>query len=151
MRGEVSVVVCDAPIDAAAESARLCQTAAGEAGAAAFFCGTVRGGEVRAMTLEHYPGMTEDALLQIAKDAAARWPLFAARIIHRVGRMTAGDIIVFVGASAAHRQDAFNACEFMTDFLKTRAPFWKKEETNSGECRWVAARESDETARKRWK
>ena len=150
MPAQIYAAVRDSPIDVAAESAHVRAAAAGEAGAAVCFTGAVRGGEVRAMTLEHYPGMTEAALRQIAEDAAAKWHLLAARLAHRIGRMAPGDIIVFVGASAAHRADAFAACAFMTDYLKTRAPFWKKEELANGEERWVEARAEDETARKRW-
>lgn len=151
MSAQIKIAVCESPIDAAAENARLQNVAAGESGALVCFTGAVRGGDVRAMTLEHYPGMTEDALQKIAEDAAKKWPLFAARILHRVGRMTPGEVIVFVGACAAHRQDAFSACAFMTDYLKTRAPFWKKEETENGETRWVEAREEDENELQKWK
>lgn len=118
-------------------------------GAAAYFVGRVRGGEVQAMTLEHYPAMTEAALAQIAQDAAARWPLAAAHIIHRVGRLLPGEVIVFVGALSPHRAAAFSACAYMTDYLKTAAPFWKKEETAAG-SRWVTARAEDDDARRRW-
>lgn len=150
MPAEINTAVRDSPIDAAAENAQLANAAAGAAGAAVCFTGAVRGGAVLAMTLEHYPGMTEAALQQIAEDAAAKWPLLAARIIHRIGKMSPGEIIVFVGASAAHRGDAFAACAFMADYLKTRAPFWKKETLVDGGNRWVQARQEDETARQKW-
>ena len=150
MPEKVYVAVRDVPIDAGAESATISAAMAGTAGAAACFIGAVRGGEVRALTLEHYPEMTESALQQIAREAAKKWQLTAARIIHRIGKMKPGDIIVFVGASSAHRGAAFAACEFMTDHLKTRAPFWKKEETANGESRWVCARAEDKRAQEKW-
>ncbi len=124
---------------------------AGKTGGSAFFVGTVRGdGGVLAMTLEHYPGMTERALADIARRAKQQWRLTAARISHRVGKMQPGDAIVFVGAAAAHRRAAFDACRQMTDLLKTRAPFWKKEQTAKGE-RWVAAKQSDLTMAAKWR
>lgn len=106
-------------------------------------------GAVAAMTLEHYPGMTERALADIVVEAHSRWPLQAVRVIHRVGRLLPGERIVFVGVAAGHRGDAFAACEFIMDYLKTRAPFWKKEETPQG-ARWVDARDSDDAAAARW-
>ncbi|RCK47680.1 molybdenum cofactor biosynthesis protein MoaE [Thalassospira profundimaris] len=122
-------------------------------GAAVSFVGLVRdiaGGEaVSAMTLEHYPGMTERQLEKIAKDAAERWPLDDIRIIHRYGRLLAGERIVLVITLSAHRRAAFEACDFIMDFLKSRAPFWKREETDSGE-KWVAAKQSDEADLDRW-
>lgn len=118
-------------------------------GAIASFVGTVRGEGVLAMTLEHYPGMTEAALADIERDARQRWPLAEVRIVHRVGRLLAGEQIVFVGVASRHRHAAFEACAFVMDFLKTRAPFWKKEETAQG-AHWVDARESDDQAAARW-
>lgn len=122
-------------------------------GAAVSFVGLVRdiaGGEaVSAMTLEHYPGMTERQLEKIAKDAAERWPLDDIRIIHRYGRLLAGERIVLVITLSAHRRAAFEACDFIMDFLKSRAPFWKREETDQGE-KWVAAKQSDEADLDRW-
>ena len=122
-------------------------------GAVVAFVGTVRdlndGAQVAAMELEHYPGMTEKALDDIAAQAAARWPLFATLVIHRVGPLLPLDQIVLVAVTAAHRGDAFAACEFIMDYLKTEAPFWKKEKTALGE-HWVEARESDDQARERW-
>jgi len=122
-------------------------------GAVVTFTGKVRnhnlGESVRGLTLEHYPGMTEKALAEIVEDARSRWPLGRVVIIHRVGEMQPGDGIVFVGTSAAHRQAAFESAEFIMDFLKTRAPFWKREATAEG-CRWVASRQSDEQATHRW-
>lgn len=115
-------------------------------GAVASFVGLVR--DVR-MTLEHYPGMTESALEDICREAHARWDLLDTLVIHRVGTLEPGDRIVLVGVSSAHRGEAFAACEFIMDYLKTRAPFWKREDTPQG-ARWVEARESDEQAAKGW-
>ena len=125
-----------------------------DVGAVASFTGLVRdandGASVRGMTLEHYPGMTEKALEDICAEAHARWDLIDTLIIHRVGSLKPGDRIVLVGVSSAHRSEAFAACEFIMDYLKTRAPFWKREETAEG-ARWVEARTSDDTAADRWK
>ena len=109
--------------------------------------------QVSAMTLEHYPGMTEHALEEIVAEANRRWALMAVRVIHRFGRLLPGDAIVLVIVAGAHRGEAFAACEFIMDYLKTRAPFWKKEEGSdeTAGARWVEARESDETAATRWK
>ena len=142
------ISIQDADFDAGREIAQLGADDPGS-GAIASFVGRVRGGDVAAMTLEHYPGMTEKALGEIVDQANARWQLRRVRVIHRIGRLQPGDNIVFVGVSSAHRGDAFDACEFIMDYLKTRAPFWKKEETAAG-ARWVDARESDETALNRW-
>ncbi|HZZ93943.1 MAG TPA: molybdopterin synthase catalytic subunit MoaE [Usitatibacter sp.] len=124
-----------------------------DVGAVASFTGLVRasndGSAVRSMTLEHYPGMTERALADICRQAHERWDLLETLVIHRVGAMRPGDRIVLVGVSSAHRGEAFAACEFIMDFLKTRAPFWKREETPEG-ARWVEARDSDERAAKGW-
>ena len=122
-------------------------------GAVAAFVGTVRdvndGSGVSTLTLEHYPGMTELALEEIAEQAHARWRLNATLIIHRFGELQPTDQIVMVGVTSAHRGDAFAACEFIMDFLKTRAPFWKKEQTPEG-ARWVDARSTDDEAAARW-
>lgn len=122
-------------------------------GALVNFIGLVRdrndGREVHAMELEHYPGMTEQSLTAIAEQAQQRWHLCDAVIIHRVGILQPLDQIVLVAAASAHRGDAFAACEFMMDYLKTEAPFWKKESTPDGE-RWVDARESDRAAINKW-
>lgn len=104
---------------------------------------------VAAMTLEHYPGMTEKMLERIDAQARQRWPLEASVVIHRYGRLTPGERIVLVATASAHRQAAFDACQFLIDWLKTRAPFWKKEETPAGE-RWVEARSDDDEAARRW-
>jgi molybdopterin synthase catalytic subunit len=124
------------------------------AGGIASFIGLVRdlnlGDQVEGLTLQHYPGMTEKAIQAILEEAETRWPILGARVIHRVGPLTPGDRIVMVAASAPHRGDAFAACEFIMDYLKTRAPFWKKEQTPQGP-RWVEARQSDRTSAERWK
>ena len=123
-------------------------------GAVASFIGLVRdvneGSDVSEMTLEHYPGMTERAIENICREAAERWEVLDARVVHRVGTLRPTDPIVIVVIASGHRGDAFAACEFIMDFLKTRAPFWKKERTGGGE-RWVAARASDDEAAARWK
>jgi molybdopterin synthase catalytic subunit len=122
-------------------------------GAIASFLGLVRdvneASEVCAMTLEHYPGMTEKALAQIVEEARSRWNIIDALVIHRVGELKPGDQIVLAAVAGAHRSEAFAACEFIMDYLKTRAPFWKKEQTPTGE-RWVEARASDEEKASRW-
>ena len=122
-------------------------------GAVASFMGCVRdlneGDSVGLMYLEHYPGMTEKSLEKIAADAQARWNIFDTLIIHRVGELAPLDQIVLVAVTSAHRGEAFAACEFIMDFLKTQAPFWKREATAQGE-RWVDARESDTQAAARW-
>jgi len=123
-------------------------------GAIASFVGLARdlneGSGVAAMTLEHYPGMTEKALAALVDEANSRWTLLDVSVIHRVGRLLPGDPIVLVAVASSHRGEAFAACEFIMDFLKTRAPFWKKEETPQGE-RWVEARASDDAAAERWR
>ena len=123
------------------------------AGAVVCFTGLVRqeneGRTVQCMELEHYPGMTERSIGQIVDEARQRWPILAARVVHRVGRLSPGEQVVFVGVSSPHRRDAFQACEFIMDYLKTRAPFWKKEHGPEGE-RWVEARDSDTAAAQRW-
>ncbi|RRV08363.1 molybdopterin synthase catalytic subunit MoaE [Pseudomonas sp. v388] len=122
-------------------------------GAVVSFVGYVRdfneGREVSGMFLEHYPGMTQKALQQITTEAEARWPLLRLEVLHRVGALEPGEPIVFVGVASAHRQAAFEACDFVMDYLKTRAPFWKKENTSQGP-KWVEGRDSDQAAAKRW-
>jgi molybdopterin synthase catalytic subunit len=118
-------------------------------GAVCSFVGTVRGGGVTAMELEHYPGMTEQAIEAMIDEAHSRFDIFAARVIHRVGELRAGDQIVMVAVTSAHRHESFLACEFLMDYLKTQAPFWKKERTEQG-AQWVDARVSDDEALKRW-
>ena len=123
-------------------------------GAVVTFLGTVRdmndGSQVKEMTLEHYPGMTEKALEEIITQAKARWDIYQALVIHRVGPLSPEDQIVLVAVTSAHRGEAFAACEFMMDYLKTAAPFWKKEDTPGG-ARWVDARVTDDAAMARWK
>ncbi|WP_295580192.1 molybdopterin synthase catalytic subunit MoaE [uncultured Lamprocystis sp.] len=140
------------PIQVAAEQEALWRGKP-QVGALVTFVGLMRDinadREVSAMTLEHYPGMTEKALEAIAAEAAERWDLLGLRIVHRVGLLTPQEPIVFVGVVSQHRTDAFRACEFLIDYLKTKAPFWKKETTPEGE-RWVEARATDETAAGRW-
>lgn len=142
------VTVQEADFDAGAELERVGRF---DGGAVASFVGRVRrGGEqVQAMTLEHYPAMTEKSLAEIVARARQRWPLLAVRVIHRVGRLLPGEQIVLVAVAADHRGEAFAACEFIMDWLKTQAPFWKKEDTPGG-SRWVDARESDDAAVARW-
>ncbi len=122
-------------------------------GALVSFSGLVRdhaaGTEIAGLTLEHYPGMTEKALAKIEAEAQARWPLQASLIIHRFGPMAPGEQIMMVATASPHRQAAFEAAEFLMDYLKSRAPFWKKESTPKG-GQWVDARESDEDALARW-
>ena len=122
-------------------------------GAVASFIGVVRdlneGDRVAEMTLEHYPGMTEKALEKIVAETRSRWDIYDALVVHRVGTLKPGDQIVLVVVTGAHRSEAFDACEFLMDYLKTRAPFWKKEQTPAG-ARWVEARESDDAAADRW-
>lgn len=122
-------------------------------GGLAVFVGLVRdmagGSEISAMTLEHYPAMTEKMLGEIEAEAKARWPLEASLVIHRYGRLEPGDQIVLVAAASAHRDAAFEACQFLMDWLKTKAPFWKLEETDQG-AQWVEARASDDAAASRW-
>ncbi len=122
-------------------------------GAVVSFVGYVRdfndGREVAGMFLEHYPGMTEKALEKIVVDAEGRWPLLKVQVLHRIGALAPGEPIVFVGVASAHRQAAFEACDFIMDYLKTRAPFWKKETTAEGP-RWVEGKQSDQAAAERW-
>jgi molybdopterin synthase catalytic subunit len=149
----VGVRVQHEDFDIGAEVARL-TTGRTDIGAIVTFTGTVRaendGAGVAGMTLEHYPGMTEAELARVEAEAGQRWPLQASLIVHRVGTLKPGDNIVLVVTASAHRQAAFAAAEFLVDYLKTRAPFWKKERTGKGEERWVEARDSDEAAAGRW-
>lgn len=137
--------------DAGAELARMKATPG--TGACVLFCGTVRemSGDARlsSMTLEHYPGMTQKALEAIEAEATSRWPLLATLIIHRYGKLEPGDDIVLVIVSSAHRQAAFEACHFLIDWLKTKAPFWKRETAAQGDA-WVSAKAEDDAAARRW-
>ena len=138
--------------DIGAEITRL-RAGNAKIGAIASFIGLVRdineGDHVSTMTLEHYPGMTEKALEDIVSQAQSRWDIYDALVVHRVGHLRPLDPIVLVVVTSAHRGEAFAACEFLMDYLKTQAPFWKKEDTDRG-ARWVDARESDEAAAARW-
>lgn len=141
------------PFDVGLELGRLANGRT-DIGAVASFVGLVRGGEgaepVAAMSLEHYPGMTERELERLEAEAHRRWPLQASLIVHRVGRMLPGEAIVLVATASAHRHAALEACAFLIDWLKTKAPFWKLEETTDGE-RWVEARAGDDAAAQRWR
>ena len=148
----MTVRIQEADFDLGAELAAL---RAGDTriGALASFVGLVRdindGSHVSEMTLEHYPGMTEKALEEIVAEAKSRWDIYGALVIHRVGPLQPCDQIVLVAVTGAHRGEAFAACEFIMDYLKTRAPFWKREATPEG-ARWVDARDSDDSAATRW-
>jgi molybdopterin synthase catalytic subunit len=148
----VTVRVQSADFDAGREIALLRQGRC-DIGAIATFIGTVRdgneGARILEMTLEHYPGMTERSIEAIITEAKGRWKIFDVLVIHRVGTLKPGDQIVLVVVTGSHRGDAFAACEFIMDYLKTRAPFWKKEQTARG-ARWVEARASDDAAAERW-
>jgi molybdopterin synthase catalytic subunit len=138
--------------DAGAEIAAL-RARNPKIGAVASFIGVCRdandGDEVKKMTLEHYPGMTEKALEKIVGEAGDRWDVMDVLVVHRIGELRPSDQIVLVVVTGAHRREAFAACEFIMDYLKTRAPFWKKEETPRG-SRWVESREADDEAAGRW-
>lgn len=139
------------PFDMAAECALLAERC-GEAGAIASFVGIVRGeGGLRDLTLEHYPGMTETGIAELARNAEARFPLQAGLVIHRYGTLTPGDAIVLVLAASRHRQAALDAVAFLIDHLKTEAVFWKRERYLDGTVRWVEAYESDDARVAKWK
>ena len=148
----MAVSVQTEDFDAGLEINRL-QSLRKDTGAVVSFVGLVRdlneGDQVSQLTLEHYPGMTEKALEAIVSQAQNRWDIFDVTLIHRVGTLQAAAQIVLVAVSSAHRGEAFKACEFIMDYLKTEAPFWKKERTQSGE-RWLDAKSSDDEARERW-
>ena len=150
----MSVRVQREDFDVGAEVAALTAGRA-DIGAVVTFSGIVRsqneGQALSAMTLEHYPGMTESELERVEAEAARRWPLQASLIVHRVGRLEPGENIVLVVTASAHREAAFDAASFLMDYLKTRAPFWKKEVGTDGAERWVDARDSDDAAAERWK
>jgi len=152
MSCRIHIKVQEAPFDLAVVNRGMTEGRT-DIGAVVTFSGLVRDfnekPDVQGLTLEHYPGMTEQALQQIAEEASERWSLQAVSVIHRVGHLTPGDPIVLVAVASAHRQAAFDSCAFIMDFLKTRAPFWKKENTREGDY-WVSARTSDEDAAQRW-
>jgi molybdopterin synthase catalytic subunit len=146
------IVVQEAPFDFGAEAAGFA-SGRHDMGAVVTFTGIVRdsaAGGLAAMEIEHYPGMTQKALETIAKEALDRWSLGDVLVIHRHGRMTPGEQIMMVATAAPHRKDAFEAAEFLMDYLKSRAPFWKKEHATDATTAWVAARDEDETALTRW-
>lgn len=159
----ISIQTADFSLD---EEYKKLRERAGDAGAIVTFTGLVREiydsgseatgrlkenreGKINTLYLEHYPGMTEKSLQQISDQAANTWPLLATRIIHRVGELSAKDQIVFVGTASAHRQDAFESAQFMMDYLKSNAPFWKKQSSESGSV-WIESKQSDTDALDRW-
>lgn len=135
--------------DAGAEQAKLLHGRT-DVGALVCFTGVCRGGEISAMTLEHYPGMAEAEITRHVEEAERRWPLLGVTVIHRIGRLVPGDNIVLVVTASAHRGEAFAAAEFLMDYLKTQAPFWKREE-RGGEASWVDAKATDDAAAARWR
>lgn len=146
------VEVQEAPFDVGAVTSEFTSGAKG-AGAIVTFTGVVREADAGAMTvmeIEHYPAMTQKALEQIATQAIERWSLADALVIHRFGRLSPGDQIMMVATASRHRKDAFEAAEFLMDYLKSRAPFWKKEILDDGSADWVAAKDGDEKALERW-
>ena len=144
------IQVQEALFDMATESAAL-TAGRTDVGGVASFLGVCRGDDgLAAMVLEHYPGMTERALGRIAAEAEARWPLTGCTVIHRVGRILPGEPIVLVLTASAHRAAALESCAFLIDWLKTKAPFWKREEFADGDARWVAAKNEDDAAAARW-
>ena len=144
------VTVQEAAFDLGAESARFAREVVG-AGAIVTFTGLVRdtAGALSGMEIEHYPGMTERAIAEMMDQAGARWSLIDALVIHRFGRLAVGEAIMMVATASPHRSAAFAAAEFLMDYLKSRAPFWKKE-ISASKAEWVAATEADETSLKRW-
>lgn len=146
------IIVQDAPFDFGAE-AEAFASGRHDMGAIVTFTGVVRdfgNGMLDAMEIEHYPGMTQKALEGIAAEAVSRWSLGDVLVIHRYGRMEPGEKIMMVATAAPHRKDAFEAAEYLMDYLKSRAPFWKKEHATTGETSWVAAKDEDEDALTRW-
>ncbi len=144
------IVVQESPFDAAQELTEFSRDRR-DVGAIVTFSGIVRGDDgLRALEIEHYPGMTERALTNIAKEALERWSLNDVLVIHRFGTLEVGEPIMMVATASGHRQQAFEAADFLMDYLKSRAPFWKKETRADGET-WVAAKDSDEAALGRWK
>jgi molybdopterin synthase catalytic subunit len=148
----MSVRITEQPIDTAAEAAKLTHGRS-DAGALVTFSGICRGDEdgtpIKALQLEHYPGMAEAEIERHVEEAKSRWPITGASIVHRVGRITPGETIVFVATASSHRQAAFSAAEFLMDYLKSHAPFWKKvERVGGGE--WIEAQDKDKVAATRW-
>lgn len=150
MQAAPEIRVGEAAFDLEVEAGRL-SSGREDVGGLASFVGVCRGdGGLSAMVLEHYPGMTERAIRRIAEQACARWPLTGCTVVHRVGRLVPGDPIVLVMTASAHRAAALESCAFLIDWLKTHAPFWKREEFADGRERWVEARAEDDTAAARW-
>ena len=147
----IRVSVQEAPFDLGAEVGAFSERASG-AGAVVSFTGVVRDdtGDLKEMMIEHYPGMTEKALQSIAAEAETRWDLTEVLVIHRHGPLAPGAQIMMVATAARHRVAAFEAAEFLMDYLKSRAPFWKKEHRKGGDADWVAAKDADEAALERW-
>lgn len=149
----VQVRVCENDFSVDVEN-RLLREHSNGIGAIANFVGVVRDNAaentLQSMELEHYPGMTERSIHDVVQRACQRWSLLAVSVIHRIGRLSPGDQIVFVGVASAHRQSAFDGCGFIMDYLKTEAPFWKKETLASGESSWVSARDDDQHALQKW-
>nr|WP_314074972.1 molybdenum cofactor biosynthesis protein MoaE [uncultured Roseococcus sp.] len=144
------IAVQEAPFDAAAENAAL-SAGRTDIGAIASFVGLCRSDDgLSAMVLEHYPAMTERALARLVAEAEARWPLTGCTVIHRVGRLEPGAPIVLVLTASSHRAAALESCAFLIDWLKTKAPFWKREEFAAGGARWVEAKAGDDAAAERW-
>jgi molybdopterin synthase catalytic subunit len=144
------VVIQEAPFDLAAESAAL-TSGRTDTGGVASFTGICRADDgLAAMVLEHYPGMTERAIARIVAEAESRWPLTGCTVIHRVGRLAPGEPIVLVLTASAHRVAALESCAFLIDWLKTRAPFWKREVFSDGRERWVEAKAEDDAIAARW-
>lgn len=150
---KAQVRVCEDDFSVDAENSVLRAQSNG-IGAIANFVGVVRDNStdtpLQSMELEHYPGMTERSIHDVIMRAGQRWSLLAVCVIHRIGRLNPGDQIVYVGVASAHRQSAFDGCGFIMDFLKTEAPFWKKETLTSGKSAWVSAREDDQHALQKW-
>lgn len=150
MRISVQAEAFDPGAEVNAFTATCAEAAAANVGAIVTFSGLVRADDgMQAMEIEHYPGMTERAIAEIAETAQSRWSLRDVLVIHRHGRLTAGEVIMMIATAARHRKDAFEAAEYLMDYLKSRAPFWKKELGPDG-ADWVAAKDADEDALKRW-
>ena len=152
MTAQININIQTQDFDVACEYAAM-REGNTQDGAIVFFSGLVRdmnqGQDVKGLFLEHYPAMTDKSLKEIVDQACSRWPLSRVRLIHRVGQLHISDQIVFVAVSSAHREAAFEACHFIMDFLKNRAPFWKKETTTNGDT-WVAAQDKDKHALNKW-
>ncbi len=144
-----SVDITGSPLDLAALTQGFPRSPE-DTGAVTSFTGFVRGEGISALALEHYPGMTERSILETVKSAARRWPVQAVQVVHRVGELAPGEPIVWLAVGSAHRAAAFNACEFVMDYLKVSAPLWKRERDSAGSWQWVEAKSADEDRAKRW-